>query len=113
MSKFFSPKSKAPSGSLPSAGYLLEWAGFVAVIFLIAQLCGLREFTSVLNGTVGSTSLDWQTASILGVVYIIIYLAFVLGVPILILGALILKLWQRVAIKRDLHAESQTNITEG
>jgi hypothetical protein len=105
VSKFFSrrPKTKGP---LPSAGYLLEWAGFLTVLFIIANLAGLREFTSVLNGTIGSTNLDWQTAAFLGAAYIFIYLAFVLGAPILILAAGILKLWQRVVAKKAVTDES-------
>jgi hypothetical protein len=97
MSKFFPARTQRVSRSgLPSALYLIEWAGLLVVLFVIAQFAGLREFTSVLNGTVGSTSLDWQTASILGVVYVLIYLGMVLVVPILILAALLLKIWQRV-----------------
>lgn len=83
-------------GGIGSPRYLLEWAAMLAILFVIVQLAGLREFTSVLNGTIGSTNLSWQTASFFGAVYIFAYLAFVLGVPILLLAAVLLKLWQRV-----------------
>jgi hypothetical protein len=95
MSKFFSrrPKTKGP---LPSAGYFLEWAGLLTVLFLVVNIAGMRPFTSVLNGTIGSTTLDWQTASFLGAAYVMVYLAFVLGAPTLIIAAGILTLWRKL-----------------
>ena len=98
MSKFFSRRPRV-KGPLPSPGYLLEWAVFLSVLFLVVNLAGMREFTSVLNGTVGSTNLSWQTAAFLGAAYVFVYLAFVLGAPILVLAALMLKLWQRLVAK--------------
>lgn len=70
-------------------------AALICVIFALAHLLGLREFTSVLNGTTGSVAMDWQTAAALGVAYILLYLAFVLLVPTMILAAVFLALWQR------------------
>jgi len=98
MSMFFS-RSTRKRRSIASPGYLLEWAVLLTVLFVLAQLFGLRQFTSVLNGTIGSTNLNWQTASFLGAAYVFIYLGFVLVVPILILAAGILKLWQRAGPK--------------
>jgi len=108
MSKFFSrqPKSKGP---LPSSGYFLEWAGLLMALFLIANLAGMRQFTSVLNGTVGSTSLDWQTASFLGAAYVMVYLAFVLGAPTLIIAAGILTLWRRFARNKETYDEPKSS----
>lgn len=102
MSKFFSRGFKHRSRrSLASPQHLLEWAALLTILFIIVQLAGLREFTSVLNGTIGSTNLSWQTASFLGAAYIFVYLGFVLGVPILILAAGILKTWQRIAAGKE------------
>lgn len=111
MSRFFSRRSRPiPRGPLPSPRYFLEWAVMLAVLFLVVHLAGLRNFTSVLNGTIGSTSLDWNTAAFLGTGYVLVYLAFVLGVPILLLAALILKVWQKVAAKKGT-IESATKTT--
>jgi hypothetical protein len=109
MSKFFSrrPKSKGP---LPSPGYFLEWADFLTALFIIVNLIGLRDYTSVLNGTIGSTTLSWQTAAFLGAAYVFVYLAFVLGAPILVLAALILKLWQKVLAKKGISDESRSAV---
>jgi hypothetical protein len=111
MSKFFSRRSKsAARGGLPAPGYFLEWAGMLVVLFVIVQLAGLREFTSVLNGTVGSTSMDWRTAFFLGTAYVIVYLGFVVVAPILVVAAFILKLWQRVVATKGATDESRTNV---
>ena len=69
---------------------LLQRAGAISVLFLVAHLAGLREFTSVLNGTVGSVAAGWKLSGFLALIYILLYLAFVILVPVLILAALIL-----------------------
>ena len=110
MSKFFSRRIGSRSrGGFASPQYLLEWAAMLTILFIIVQLAGMREFTSVLNGTIGSTNLSWQTASFLGAAYIFVYLAFVLGVPILVLAAGILKLGQKVIATKKLPDEPNTN----
>jgi hypothetical protein len=106
MSKFFSRRAKS-KGPLPSPGYFLEWAAFLTVLYVMASLAGMREYTSVLNGTIGSTTLSWQTAAFLGAAYVFVYLAFILGAPILVLAALILKLWQRALAKKGVTDESR------
>jgi hypothetical protein len=73
-----------------SALYLLRCAAALSVLFFAAHLAGLREFTSILNGTIGSIRMTWETAALLGTIYIGFYLAFVLLVPALILAAAIL-----------------------
>ena len=75
-------------------GFLVR-ALFVSVAFLAVHLAGLRDYTSVLNGTVGSATAGWRMSAFLGVAYLILYMAFVLVVPVLILGAGILAVWQR------------------
>ena len=74
---------------------LLQRAGAITVIFLLLHLAGLREFTSVLNGTVGSLALGWKLSGFLAVIYIVSYLAFVVLAPVLILAAMFLMAWQR------------------
>jgi hypothetical protein len=111
MSKFFpSRNSQRARGTIASPLYLLEWAALLTVLFIIVQLAGLREYTSVLNGTVGSTHLSWQTASFLGAAYIFVYLGFVVVAPILILAAGILKIWQRIITTRQSADESKPTV---
>jgi len=75
--KFLTPKD-----------FLLR-AAVITAFFLIAHLAGLREYTSFLSGTVASPDMGWQQAAFFGLVYLILYFAFVLLVPILLLAALV------------------------
>ncbi len=74
---------------------LAQRAGAISMIFLLLHLAGFREFTSILNGTVGSMALGWNLSAFLAVIYIFLYLGFVILVPVMILAALILTVWQR------------------
>jgi membrane protein implicated in regulation of membrane protease activity len=80
---FFSPR-----------GFLLR-ALLIAAVFLAVHLAGLRDYTSVLNGTVGPGSAGWKLSAFLGLAYLAIYMAFVILAPVLILAAAILALCQR------------------
>jgi hypothetical protein len=80
---------------------LLQRAGAISVLFLVVHLAGLREFTSVLNGTIGSVTAGWKLSSFLALIYILLYLAFVILVPVLVLAALMLMVWQRCVRKEE------------
>lgn len=109
MSKLFSRAAKPiPRRRASSPGHLLEWAAVLVVLFFIAQMSGWRDFTSILNGTTGSTAMDWRESAFLGVLYMILYLGFVVVVPILILASVLLKLWQRMTATKGID-ESRTN----
>jgi len=84
-----------------SARDLLQRAGAISVLFLVAHVAGLREFTSVLNGTVGSTAVNVKLGTFLAAVYILLYLASVILVPVLVLAALMLMVWQRCVRKEE------------
>jgi len=73
-----------------SARDLLQRAGAISGVFLLLHLAGFREFTGVLNGTIGSLTLGWNLSAFLAAMYIAFYLAFVILVPILVLAAIIL-----------------------
>ena len=78
---------------------MLQRAAAIAGSFLLVHLAGLRDFTSVLNGTIGSLALGWDLSAFLAAVYIMLYLAFVILVPVLILAAIILAAWQQSRAK--------------
>ena len=80
---------------------LLQRAGAISVLFLVAHLAGLREFTSVLNGTIGSVAAGWKLSGFLAIIYILLYLAFVILVPVLVLAAMILTVWRRWVRKKE------------
>jgi hypothetical protein len=75
-------------------GFLVR-AAVISVVFLAVHLAGWRDYTSVLNGTVGSASAGWRTSTFFGVTYLILYMVFVLAVPVLVLAAGILAVWSR------------------
>ena len=70
-----------------SARDLIQRATGIGVLFLAAHLAGWREFTSTLNGTVGSTAVNVRLGTFLAAFYILLYLAFVILVPVLVLAA--------------------------
>ena len=84
-----------------SARDLLQRAGAISALFLALHLAGFREFTGVLNGTIGSLALGWNLSAFLAVIYIVFYLAFVILVPILILAAVILAMGRRCVQKAE------------
>lgn len=73
---------------------LLRCAVLLCAAYLLAQFCGLREFTSILNGTVGSVGLGWEQSALFGLLFIVLYLGFILAVPVLLLAAAILTIWR-------------------
>lgn len=75
---------------------MLQRAIAISGLFLLVHLAGFREYTSILNGTIGSLALGWNFSAFLAVFYIVLYLAFVILVPVLILAAVILMVWQRL-----------------
>ncbi len=82
---FFTPKD------------LLCRAFVICLAYLGVHLAGLREYTSILNGTVGSLAAGRELSDFLGVLYIVVYLAFVILAPSLVLAAAILAFWRRLA----------------
>lgn len=78
---------------------MLQRAAAICVVYLLLHLAGLREFTGILNGTIGSLALGWKLSAFLAVIYIIFYLAFVILVPVLVLAAIMQMAWQRFCRK--------------
>jgi len=70
----------------------IRLALLLALMFGLAHLAGLREFTTMLNGTMANVEVGWRMSVFLGTVYILAYLGFVLVAPILVLAAALLKM---------------------
>jgi hypothetical protein len=79
-----------------SAKDMVQRATAIGGLFLLVHLAGFREYTGILNGTIGSLALGWKFSTFLAGIYILLYLAFVLLVPVLVLAAVILTVWQRL-----------------
>src|ERR1041385_2860970 len=81
---FFSPKD------------FVRRAIFISVAFLIIHLAGLKDFATILNGTMGSVELGWAMSAFLGLLYICAWLGLVVLVPILLIAAVLLSIWNRL-----------------
>jgi phosphotransferase system glucose/maltose/N-acetylglucosamine-specific IIC component len=83
--EFFSPKD------------FIRRALLIAIAYMLVKFTGLQEFTTVLNGTMGSVEMGWWPSAFLGLASVIIYLAFVILAPVLFLAAAFLVIWKRIA----------------
>lgn len=69
----------------------------ITVIYAAVHLAGLREYTSILNGTPGSADISRGLATFFGLGYVCAYLAFVLLVPIFLMAATLLAGWKKIS----------------
>ena len=70
-------------------------AFLIAAAYGLSELAGLREYTSFLSGTSANPELSTRTASLLGVLHLLLYVGFIVVVPILVLAAGLLAGWGR------------------
>ena len=59
----------------------------LSALFGVVHLAGLREHTTFLSGTLADPTMRWEWAAFLGCTYLVLYFAFVLLVPVLLLAA--------------------------
>jgi hypothetical protein len=81
-------------------GFLLR-ALLIVVLFGASELLGFREYTTFLSGTSGDVSLSWRTASLLGLIHLLLYVASILLAPILVIAAGLLAAWNRWKRQRE------------
>ena len=65
----------------------LMYSVWISVLFIIAHATGLRQYTNILSGTASYGTLEVY----FGIVYILLYLCFVIVVPIFLLALAFLK----------------------
>ena len=75
---------KSPTFS--PAGFLV-WAGAIALVYIVCQVLGLREYASVISGTSPTGDMTDTFSLATGMFYVLIHFGFVLGAPILIAGS--------------------------
>ena len=56
-------------------------AVIISTLYTISRLAGLQEYTAFLSGT-SPSDLSWQMASMLGLLHLLLHVAFILLVPI-------------------------------
>jgi len=88
------PKRRWWEADFCSPKDFVRHAVLIVIVFVVAHVCGLREHTSFLNGTTGPAGTNFETSAMLGVTYVLLYLACVLLVPTMLLAAALLLAWQ-------------------
>jgi hypothetical protein len=68
-------------------------AVIISVFYCLSELAGLREYTTFLSGTSANLNVSWQTAATLGLIHLLLYVAFILLVPASLITASLLLLW--------------------
>ena len=81
---FFSPKD------------FVRHAVLIVVLFAIAHMCGLREYTAIISGTMASPTLGAETCTLLAIIYMVFYFGAVVLAPILMIAAALLYIWEKV-----------------
>lgn|SRR5690349_19427868 len=68
----------------------------IAVCYCLSELAGLREYTTFLSGTSANLNVSWQTAATLGLIHLLLYVAFILLVPVSLITAGLILLWNEM-----------------
>lgn len=85
---------------------LISPAGFLAAavsisaLYALAHLAGLRAYTTILSGSAPPGGGDPGAATVLGLAYVALHFACVIGAPILVLAAGVLRGLERRAGSR-------------
>lgn len=70
-------------------------AVIITIFYCASELAGLREYTTFLSGTSANLNVTWQTAATYGLIHLLLYMAFILLVPVCLITAGLLHLWQK------------------
>ncbi len=89
-----------------SPAAFLARAILITLLFSLSELLGLREYTTFLSGTSANPNLTWQTAATLGLIHLLLYIGFILLVPVFLITATLLAAWNRWQNRR--HTPGQT-----
>ena len=84
----------------------------IAVCFCVSELLGLKEYTTFLSGTSANLTMTWQTAATLGLIHLLLYVAFILLVPVSLITAGLLIAWNQWTGRRQVQREEATASSE-
>lgn len=79
---------------------MVRHAVLIVALYAAVHLLGLREFTTIICGTVASPALGVRLCTLLGLGYMALYFGTVVLVPILMIAAALLKLWEAMGRRR-------------
>lgn len=82
------------AGAFSPTAFVMR-AVIIAVCYCVSELAGLREYTTFLSGTSANLNVSWQTGATLGLIHLLLYMAFILLVPISLITAGLLVLWDK------------------
>jgi hypothetical protein len=82
--EFFSPKD------------FVRHAVLIVVLFAVAHAFGLREYTTIISGTMASPTLGVETCALLAMIYLVFYFGAAVLAPILVIAAGLLLVWEKV-----------------
>jgi hypothetical protein len=80
-------------------------AVIITICYCISELAGLREYTTFLSGTSANLNESWHTAATLGLIHLLLFMAFIFLVPVSLITAGLLLIWGKW--KRPSHATHQ------
>jgi len=75
-------------------------AVLITLLFSLSEALGLREYTTFLSGTSANLNVSWQTAATLGLIHLLLYVGFILAVPIFLITAALISIWNRSAASK-------------
>lgn len=76
------------------AGFLVR-AGALAALYGAATLLGLRDYATILAGSLPYEGASPRLSTVLGLGYVLLYFGWILLVPVFVLAAGFLALWNR------------------
>lgn len=81
-------------------------AVIIALCYCGSELAGLREYTTFLSGTSANLNVSWQTAATLGLIHLLLYVAFILLAPVSLITAGLLLLLGQMERPKSGHGSS-------
>ncbi|SPE51093.1 hypothetical protein SBV1_1280003 [Verrucomicrobia bacterium] len=87
------------AGSFSPEAFVVR-AAIITLLFGASELLGLREYTTFLSGTSANLSMSWHAAAILGLIHLLLYVGFILLVPVFLITASLLAGWHHWVARR-------------
>ena len=93
------------AGTFSPVAFVLR-ALVITVLFCVSELLGLRKYTTFLSGTSANVNLSWPVASALGLIHLLLYVGFILLVPISLIAAGLIAAWNRCKRRPETEAQA-------
>jgi hypothetical protein len=94
------------AGAFSPTAFVVRAVG-IGALYCASELAGLREYTTFLSGTSANLDMSWQAAATLGLIHLLLYVAFILLVPVSLITACLLLAWARWTGHRSVRQHEQ------